>query len=212
MLPPKKTVWMFALRFGCILAVYAYPWRPIGSAYSGIATALANWIVGGAPHGETLLSFARLEQSAAHGSLADAFNMVLRAENTTTGSTITIPIDLRTLTYIPTVVFIALSVAAPIWQGTRGTRVLLFGLAVLQVFLTLSIAVPLLLFFGNPQPMHLVDLGPASYRILSVLYRALVAPPGMAFAVPGLLWLIMLWIVPAPSEGATADGIERRLT
>jgi hypothetical protein len=214
MLPPRS-VWLpFLLRFTCILAVYLLPFRPIGNAYGGIAAAVGNLTLGNAPHSGTVLRFAPPDDAGGEDPAPDAFSIELRAKNARTRSPIRVPIDLRTLAYIPTAVFVALSIAAPIWQGARGAIVLIGGLAVLQVFLALSIAAPLVLFFANPAPMHLVDLSPTWHRILDILYRALVAPPGMAFAIPGILWLLMIWLVPARpkasaptlTEGSAARG------
>jgi hypothetical protein len=199
MLPPKKVLWDFLLRFALILAVYLVPWRPIGNAYSSAAAALGNALVEAAPNARVQFHFAS-SGSVVTETPRESFGVELRAENASAGAFVRIPIDLRTLAYVPTAVFLALAIAAPIWQKSRGLTVLLVGLGALQVFLVFSIAVPLVLFFSNPVPMHLWDLAPRVQWILDVFYRALVAPPGMAFAVPGALWLLLIWLVPVPAE------------
>jgi len=193
MLPPKKAVRAFLLRFILILAVYSIPWRPIGTAYATLAAGFGNLVVEGAFSSKARLHFGPVGAADPDDARA-AYNVELRAESVATRTVVSLPIDLRTLTYIPTAVFIALSVAAPIWERSKGVKVLLFGLAALHLFLVFSIAAPLVLFFANPAPMHLVELGPITHWVLDVLYRALVAPPGMAFVVPGAVWLLMLWV------------------
>ena len=50
--------------------------------------------------------------------------------------------------------------------------------------------------------MQLFRLSPWVSQGLDVAYRSLVAPPGMAFAVPGLLWLTLLWLIPPRQKEA----------
>jgi hypothetical protein len=198
MLPSRNVVWPFVLRFTCILAVYLIPFRPIGTAYGALAAGVGNLMLGDAPHAGAALHFARPDPDEhATDATPDAFGVELLAEKPETGSRLKVPIDLRTLAYLPTAVFVALAIASPIWERARGAVILVAGLVALQAFLLLSIAAPLLLFFADPVPMHLVELGSASRVILNVFYRTLVAPPGMAFAVPGFLWLVLMWVVPA---------------
>jgi len=203
MLPPKKALWAFVARFVLIFAVYSIPWRPIGTAYSTAAAALGNLVVGEEASPAVRLHFGppkRVPDDA-----RAAFGVELRAENVATGSALSIPIDLRTLTYVPTAVFVALCVDSPMWRGKRGVIVLLVGLFALHVFFVASIAAPLVLFFANPLPMHLVELRPVSHRLLDVFYRTLVAPLGMAFIVPGALWLVLLWLVLGGDVRVSAD-------
>jgi hypothetical protein len=87
------------------------------------------------------------------------------------------------------------------------------GLTLLHGFLLISIANPILLFFANPLPMKLVELSVPLQWLLNVFYRSLVAPPSMTYAVPALVWLLMLWVVPSmppptlsAKAGAAAAG------
>jgi len=50
------------------------------------------------------------------------------------------------------------------------------------------VATPLLSFLGGTGPVHALSLSRPTHVVLQVLYRALVAPPGMAFAIPLLVW------------------------
>jgi hypothetical protein len=201
----------FLLRFVLLLGVYLIPFRPLGDVYAAIAAGTGNLLVGGGPHSGAVLHFDRhVEKDSGDGEppllSPEAYGIELTARNVDTGRVVRVPIDTRTLAYVPTAVYVALSVAAPIWNGARGAIVLGAGILALQSFLLLSIVTPLALFFANPMPMHLVDLGPASRSVLDVLYRTLVAPPGMAFAFPGLLWLFMVWIVSARTPVVSAPA------
>lgn len=64
----------------------------------------------------------------------------------------------------------------------------MWGLAALQLFLLVSLIVPLLLLFAAPQPLHLIELDAPVHWVLTLFYRSLVAPPGMIYAIPFLWW------------------------
>ena len=187
---PGPALW-FGLRFACLLGIFMYPWPLVGELYSDAAGTLGNLLLGDV---SAMLHFARPE---AQPELAgDRFSTELRAQSPDARAPVRVPIDLRTLTFIPTVVFLALTLAAPLWKSFRGVTVLVLGLLALHAFLIASITIPLVLFFSDPQPMHLFDIGSTLRQMLDVVYRSLVAPPGMAYAVPTLLWLALLWLVP----------------
>ncbi|HEY6561801.1 MAG TPA: hypothetical protein VI072_31240 [Polyangiaceae bacterium] len=67
------------------------------------------------------------------------------------------------------------------------------------------IALPLLSFLGGMGPIRVYDLSPASHAVINVFYRALVAPPGMAYAVPSLLWWMLLYLT-RPSKPVVSVG------
>jgi hypothetical protein len=186
------------LRFTVQLAVYLVPVAPVGIAYAGAVSGVANALVGERPSAErpVRLHFESRDRRAISRAL-DAYGMDLSVRDTDTGAVVHAPIDLRSLAYVPTVVFVALSVAAPIWQTARGVWVLVGGLALLEALIAATIAAPLCLLFAEPGPMQLLTLAPPATWALHVFYRSFVAPPGMAFAIPALLWLGMLWLVPA---------------
>ncbi|HEX7669597.1 MAG TPA: hypothetical protein VF395_08440, partial [Polyangiaceae bacterium] len=103
----------FLLRFICILAVYLLPFRPIGNLYGGVAAALGNLTLGEDLHSGVALRFASPTRVCDDDAACDGFGIELRAASTRTRASVRVPIDLRTLAYIPTAVFIALSIAAP---------------------------------------------------------------------------------------------------
>ena len=202
MLPPKKELITFLLRFAFLLTVCMIPWPRLGEAYGRTMGAIGNVLVGDGPVASVaLLRFGPPRDAASSPPDSNtAYQTELSARNTRTGALVRVPIDLRTLTFVPTAVFVALAMASPIWKRARGPIVLVSGLIILQLFLLGSIAVPLLLFFSNPQPMQLFRLSSPVSHVLDVVYRSLVAPPGMAFAIPGLIWLTLMWLIPARPE------------
>jgi hypothetical protein len=199
MLPSRREIAAFCLRFAAILAIYLIPWGAIGDAYAGAAVAIADATVAG-DSGALRLDFARANVS--DGAGIDArFGVDLRATDTASGATVRLALDLRSLTYLPTAVFVALAAAAPIWQGRRGLRVLLVGLGILHVFFAASLALTVILFLAQPVPLHAVHLAPATTLVLDVLHRAFVSPPGMAIAVPGFVWVALVWLTLEPRCG-----------
>jgi len=203
--PTRIYLW-FCVRLSFWLVVLLAPWPGLGEAYSRAAGAVGNALVGICKFDGVLLHF---DLPRATAGVADTgFGTELAIRNLATGQALRIPIELRTLTFIPSAAFLALTLASCIWRDRRGPLVLIAGLAVLHVFLSVSLAVPILLFFANPLPMQLLELSTPVQWAMNVFYRSLVAPPGMIYAVPLAVWLSMLWVVPADARRATVghDG------
>jgi hypothetical protein len=72
---------------------------------------------------------------------------------------------------------------------------LLFGL----------IVTPLVSFLGGTGPVAAFTLGRPAHVALQLVYRALVVPPGMAYAVPLLLW----WGLLVTLEGKSLESFVR---
>lgn len=190
MLGTRDALW-FGLRFAFLLSFFMVPWPRLGSLYSAAAEALGNLLLG-----DSTATLYFVLPDSGHD-----FSIELQAG---LAAGVRVPIDLRTLAYIPTAMFLALTLATPIWKGSRGVTVLVLGTVVLHAFLVVSIAIPLVLLFAEPQPMHLLELGTTLKRLLDVVYRSLVAPPGMAYAIPILLWIALLWLIPDDRGDALA--------
>jgi hypothetical protein len=138
---------------------------------------------------------------------AESFALLFSARKLASSVNVNVPIDLRNLAYLPTACCIALALATPL---KRGFWLLPAALLILHVFLVASLATPLVLFFAEQAPLHLIDLTPLTHAILDVLYRALVAPPGMAYAIPGILWVALLWVSEATKAPVAARPSSRR--
>lgn len=206
MLPPRTVIAGFCLRFALILGVYLLPWPPVGDAYAGTAVALANAVVN-ADDANLRLEFARSEDRAS-GGMEAAFALEVLATDVARNQTVRLAVDLRALAYVPTAVFIALAIAAPIWERRRGFYVLSSGLVLLHTFFAASVALSVVLFLAQPVPLHAIQLSRGTSLFLGVLHRVFVAPPGMAIAVPGFVWLALLWLLPeTPKPAARGDGV-----
>lgn len=137
----------------------------------------------------TLESGIRLHFSA---SSREPWQAVLRAESLLNRSAIDVPIDLRTLVYLPLAAFVALAIASPLPSWKAYLRLIASGVLLLEPLLLLLVAVPLLSFFGGTGPVHAFSLSRPTLVVLQVVYRALVAPPGMTYALPLLSWWVLL--------------------
>jgi hypothetical protein len=75
------------------------------------------------------------------------------------------------------------------------------GLFVLELLSLL----PILSFWSGRLPIVAYDLGQPARVVVDVLYRSLVAPLGMAYALPGLLWLLLSAVAATPATPARID-------
>jgi hypothetical protein len=179
----------FAFAFVCVFAGLALPSPGIGPLFVRMHTALGNMIVAGpAGRADVTLRFeAGAQQLAEH-----PWQTTLIVAPAGPAQPLLMPIDLRSLMFLPTVAFIALVLAAPLGSWRRNARLLLLGLPLLELLLIMLMALPLLSFLGGTGPVRAFTLSTPVHAVLQVLYRALVAPPGMAYALPLLVWWCLL--------------------
>lgn len=105
---------------------------------------------------------------------------------------LTVPIDLRSLVFLPTAAFTALSIAAPLPSLRAHLSLLGAGLLLLEPLLLLLVSVPLLSFLGGTGPIAVFTFGRGAHVFLQLVYRALVLPPGMTYALPLFVWWMLL--------------------
>ena len=178
----------FLLAFVCVFAGLALA-HGLGPSYSKAHAALGNFIVGA----EQLQSGVRLHFDANDNDLSThPWRMTLHVAQPSATREITVPIDLRSLLFLPTAAFIALAIAVPLHSLRAHLQLLGFGLLILEPFLLLLVALPLLSFLGGTGPIRAFVLGRPAHVVLQILYRALVAPPGMAYALPLLWWWVLV--------------------
>ena len=125
-------------------------------------------------------------------STSEPWQAVLHAESLGVRAVIEVPIDLRTLIYLPLAAFVALAIATPLESVSAHLRLLARGLLLLEPLLLVLVAVPLLSFLGGTGPVQAFSLGRPALVLLQLVYRALVAPPGMTYALPLLSWWVLL--------------------
>jgi hypothetical protein len=196
-----RTLAQFLFAFSCVFAGLALPSPGIGPAYTRAHAAVCNGLVGRSTfaQGVTLRFQASDAELAGH-----PWQLTLQVSDPARREPVLVPIDLRTLLFLPTAAFIGLALAAPLGSARRNARVLGLGLLILLPLLWLLTALPLLSFLGGTGPVRAFELPPLVHAVLQTIYRALVAPPGMAYALPLLLW----WALVArlqPDKAPTQD-------
>jgi hypothetical protein len=189
----------FVFAFVAIFAGLALPSPGLGPLHSRAYAALGEWLVGGT----RFASGVRLLVDATPASLtAHPFQATLHVLPSDATGAVTVPIDLRTLAYLPTAAFIALALSTPTGSWKKNARLLAVGLTLLVPLLFLLIVTPILSFLGGTGPIQAFALGRATHVVLQLVYRALVVPPGMAYAIPLLVW----WGLVVVLEGNSVAG------
>jgi hypothetical protein len=94
-------------------------------------------------------------------------------------------IDLRRAGWLQLATFVALAAAWP----PRGRRRIVLAASVAFAIVSTCIAVPVVDYLAQVGAVH---LGTLLGGVLALVRRALIAAPGMAYAVPGLAWLALM--------------------
>jgi hypothetical protein len=174
---------IFAARFIVVLGVFIFPWPGLGRKMSGVFTDLVGAAAGpllGGPKGA--VTFLRAPETAADGD----WDSVLLVKNAQTGIVVDgAAVDIRRVWYLPSAVFVALCFALPLHNARRMAILLLIGLVTLPLLSLL----PVVSFLAQ---IHVLELGVVAHAALDIAYRALVAPLGMAFAVPCFWWFTLV--------------------
>ncbi len=204
--PAARAIAQFVFAFACVFGGLSLPSPGLGPAYTRAHAALGNAFVDGArfERGVTLHFEAADAELAAH-----PWQLTLRVlDPQQPARPVLVPMDLRTLLFLPSAAFIALSLAAPLGAARRNARVLAQGLLILTPTSFVLTALPLLSFLGGTGPVRAFRLTPALHVLFQILYRALVAPPGMMYALPLLLWwALVARLKPAPTVVPAARSL-----
>lgn len=185
----KRGPWLdFGFGFVCVFGGLSLPFAGLGRAYAGAHAALGNALLPSSLASGVGLAFRTVsELNPAEASTA-AWSLTLLVTPLAPAGPIQMPMDLRTLVYLPTACFVALVLAMPAPSVRRKLAALGVGLAILQPLLWLLLALPVVSFLGGTGPVRAYSLGLGTHTVLQILYRALVASPGMAYVIPLLLW------------------------
>jgi len=178
----------FLFAFACVFGGLVLPSPGIGPAYVRAHAALGNALVAGA----SFESGDVLHFEASDAELAQHPWQLTLQVSARERPPVLVPIDLRTLLFLPISAFIALALAAPLGSARRNARVLAQGLLMLVPALYLLTVLPLASFLGGIGPVRVFRLAPALHVLFQTIYRALVAPPGMMYALPLLLWWVLV--------------------
>jgi hypothetical protein len=181
-----------------------WPSPGLGPLYVRAHTALGNAVV----EGQELSSGVALRFEAGPQQVAEhPWQTTLIVAPPAPAQPLLMPIELRGLMFLPSVAFIGLALAVPLGSWRKNLRLLLWGLPLLELLLLVLMGVPLLSFLSGTGPVRAFALSAPLHAVLQVLYRALLAPPGMAYALPLLLWwglVVRLRLRSAPDSGALA--------
>jgi hypothetical protein len=171
-----------------LFALLVAPWPFVGRAYGRSVAAIARMAAAVAGSGATI----RIGAGGGQESASDPWHLRIHAEDPSTGEYVGTVLDLRRAGYLASAVFAALVLATPL-RARRRLGLLLGGLALLQALPLL----PLLSFFSGKLPVRVFDFGSTTRAMIELGYHILVAPPGMAYAVPGLAWLLGVCVLDA---------------
>jgi hypothetical protein len=180
MSPHRRATLFAAARFAAVLIVLLAPWPGLGRAYVALYGSAAAVIA------KPILASSGVELAFAPSAQDDPkhewFAMVSVLDAQTHARQHNMVTDLRRTGYLQIALYLAAAAAYPLRNRVRLLLVVTAGLALLASFGWL----PIMMYLAKKQ---IITLGSWSLSLLSVVYRSLVTPPGMAFAVPGLLWL-----------------------
>ncbi len=187
-LPARRELLGFLFAFVCVFAGLSLPSPGIGPWYVRAHVAAARVFLPSDPlaSGVTLALFPPSKELT-----ATPWQATLLVEPAS-GGPISVPIDLRLLMFLPTAAFVALGAATPLGGWKRNAKLLAIGLPLLELLLLCLVLTPLLSFLGGTGPIKAFELSRLSHTCLQIVYRALVAPPGMTFALPLFLWWLLL--------------------
>lgn len=178
------------IRAVLVLGLLIAPWPGLARSASGAFTDVAQAVAAPLLRSSKFdVAFTRAPDGVAEGD----WDSVVLIKSRTSGRILDhASLDVRRVWYLPSAVFVALCLGFP-RGGVRGVSLLLaMGLFALPVLSLL----PLLSFLGQ---IRVIGLGSVVQSALAIGYRALVAPLGMAYAIPAFLWLAMAELLRALS-------------
>lgn len=177
----RRALLAAAARFAVVFALLAAPWPGLGRAFAGAvgsaATALANPFFSA-----TNVTFT-LRASRPEEHLPDWRGVIQVKQDLPEGPIRNAgAIDLRRAGYLQLATFFCLAAA---WPGAWRQRKLLAAVVALAV-VGAATGASVLDYLAQIGALH---VGDAAATALALARRALVAAPGMAYAVPALAWV-----------------------
>lgn len=174
----------FGFGFLCVFCGLSLPFAALARIYVQAHAALGNALLPSSLDSGVQLAFRSMSDSAS----GELWSLTLLVTPLAPASPLQMPMDLRTLVYLPTACWVALVLATPAASYWRKLTLLGAGLAILQPLLWVLLALPVLSFLGGTGPVRAFTLGLGTHTVLQILYRALVASPGMAYVIPLFVW------------------------
>ena len=184
----RRVLWSFPARAACFLFLLLLPLPGVEPAF---CRAVAAWQTAVLSDPPSLVSLEfRLPRSEAEGG---PWHIVVIARERDTKRYVGTALDARRAGYLQCAGFVALLLATPTSRKKKLLLLLLGGfcLAVLPLLAPLA-------FFSTPSlGLQAFRFNPLLRSAIEIAYRVLVAAPGMAYAVPALLWLgLVRWLDP----------------
>src|SRR5262249_10326346 len=152
----------------------ALPGRGVGPLYIRAHAALANALI----EDSRFESGVKLRVEATPEQLAAEPWQATLVITPPTAQEVRMPIELRSLLFLPLAAFIALGAAVPLGSPRHNLRLLLIGVPILQLLLLTLTLLPIASFLGGTGPVEVYTLSAPVHALLQIPYRALVAPPG----------------------------------
>jgi hypothetical protein len=171
---------------------------------------VGNWILGGYTFPTKIaVHFDWAPGDLGSGRANAAWHSIVRVQNVESGAATRFAMNTRSLLYLPASVFVSLVVASLLWRRSRGLHAMAIGAAVLFVFLALSVTLPFTRFLADAR-IQAISLETGVKSSLDAAFNAWVVPPGMGYAVPGLIWLCAMWMSEPVAETSRAlPGMDR---
>jgi len=175
-----------------LLGAALWPWPGLAHAFTGAFAAACNGVA------RVDLGWHARVAFEPHYAPDAPWLVLLSITNELSGRSFRIPVDTRTVAYLRFAVFFALALASSILRTRRGVRAAAAGVAVLAAITAVTIELGVLQVFGM---LGVLRLGVLAQSVLSVGILTLVSYPSMAFAVPGLVWVLTMRLAaPAPDD------------
>jgi len=206
---PRNPIWRFILVFCALYAVFAIiPWPGVQEAYSSWYRRVGNALFD--PFGKRVLNasgesvqLGRVEfrESSTKNRTSDTVIWHYLRRSQDVGAVEHSP---RLTGYLPTVEFAALALATPVaWR--RRVNGLLAGLALVHGFILLRVWISIRYTFSEPGTYwQMYEPGAFLWAVLRNCQEAINVAPVASFAVPALLWLILLF---RPADWSEALGV-----
>ena len=202
MLRSRHSGLLVAARFVVLYTVLIVPWSWLGEVYSLTFSVVSTLAL------ETVVDERefklRFDPAPTAGSdpAQRAWAVQFTGTEVRTGHTKTMPIEARQIGYVPFAVLLSVVLAAEL-ESRRRRAILVGGLLLLGGRMALAIGLPIAHFVGT------VAQGSVADTASQVVFRALIEPPDMMYATPGLAFLFCLYATRQPPGTNKPGGPSR---
>ena len=203
----RNPIWRFVVTFCVLYALLAIPWPGVQERYSSAYRRAGNALfdrfgkhVLNESGKSVKLGWVEFRESPTMNRTSDTVIWHRLRRSKDVGVVEHSP---RLTGFLPAVEFIALALATPIaWR--RRVFGLLLGLVLVHGFILLRLWMAIRFTFTEPDTYwQMYEAGGVSWAILRVCHEAINVAPVASFAVPALLWLMLLF---RPADWTDALG------